>query len=362
MSLKESIALSPTIGKINDSFQQAEPTVCIVLGILGSAAAVYLAWQAGRKTDEVIEEIKNDISEVREKRPKEVTEAPTGRTFYVVEEGQVEKKEYNKMFLKVVTSAAIKVGKLFAPAIITEIGSIAFIGYGTGQISERAAAATELAATYAGVLVSYRDRVKSYVGEEKERQIYYGMHEETIEEPELGKNGEPKVTKDGKPKMKKTVVTVLDEELAKHSPFARIFSPDFTYEFGRDELTGEEDIWYNGKMIKDVERYYNNIIQYSPYHIVTLNDIYSHLGMDLSADGQSIGWHGHKDRKTGEFIFDCGGPEGIKIQAFPIWYHDEVDGSLKKAYIMDFNVTKDNNILKFYPKIQRKVKDINGKI
>ena len=346
MSIKESIALNPTMGKINDALYKAKPTICVLIGMGGTALSVYLAWRAGRKTEATIEEIKNDISEVKAKRPKEVVDAPTGKVSYVVEEGQIEKSEYNRELLKVHFTAALKLGKIFAPAALTEVASLMTIGYGYGMLNERFVETAKACQAYATFLTAYRGRVRDAVGEDKERQLYYGTHEETFDEPETDKNGEVKCTKDGKPKYKKTKKEVLDEELAKHSIYARVFDPDFCPQFEIDCETGEEDVAYNGKWIKDSEKMFNNLIRYNKYHLFTMNDIYDHFKFKYAGYGQVMGYHCKIDPVTKAPIFDVGDPEGIKFLLFPVWYRDEKTGALKKSYIIDFSMP--GNILKCY--------------
>lgn len=359
MKLKELIAQNSAVSKFSYAFYKAKPGICVAAGLTGTAIAVYLAWNAGRKTSEVLEEVKNDISKVKAQRPKEVTDAPTGKTFYVVEEGQMEKSEYNRALVKVFMTAGIKFGKIFAPAAIAEAVSIITVAHGYGLLNERFVATAQLAQAYAACLTAYRGRVKDKYGEDEERRLYYGIKEEIIEEPELDKNGEVKKTKDGKVKVIKTKKEVLDEELAKHSPFARVFDAEYSAEFETDKETGLENVWYNGKLLKDVERMFNEIIKYAKYNIIPANEIYEQLGMDQTGHGQIDGYHGHWE--NGEFIFDIGDPEGIKFYLFPVYYHDDETGGLKRSYIFDLNLDPvKNNILGFFPETQRTVKEING--
>ena len=151
---------------------------------------------------------------------------------------------------------------------------------------------------------------------------------------------------------------VLDEELAKHSPFAKVFDAEYCNQFQVDSETGEEDISYNGVWFKDVEKMFNNQIRYKKYNMLTANEIYDYFKWDLSAIGATSGYHG--TRVGSDFIFDTGNREGIKFYLFPVYYHDEATGYLKKSYIFDLNLDPANsNILGFYPTVQRTVKEIN---
>lgn len=321
--------------KFSDALYKAKPTICVVVGMVGTAVSVYLAWRAGRKVGDVIEEVKTDISEVKEQRPTEVIDETTGKVVdYVVKEGQISKKEYNRALLKAHYTALIKLGKLVAPAVITEVVSIVTIGYGYGIISDRAAEAAAACQAYAAFISDYRGRVQDKIGKDEERKLYLGIKDVEVEEPELDKDGNPKLNKDGKPKVRKTKKEVLDFELAKHSPYARIFDPDHCPSFECSE-DGLDNFWYNGKLLKDVQHSFNHIIRYAQGNVVLLNDIYRTLGFKLSSLGATDGWHANI--VNDKLIFDNGCEEGIKFTLYPVWYYDEYS-MLKKTYIIDFNV------------------------
>lgn len=358
MKLKELIAQNATVGKIGYTFYKAKPGICVATGLVGTGVAVYFAWRAGRKTEAVLEEVKNDISAVKAQRPKEVTDAPTGKVHYIIEDDQLEKSEYNRALIKAYFTAAYKLGKLAVPSIAIEIASIMTVVHGYGLLNDRLVATAQLAQAYAACFSTYRDRVKKEVGEEKEQQLYYGTHEEIVEEPVLDENSNPVTDKKGKVKVIKSKKEVIDEALAAASPFARIFDAEYSRAFETDSETGEEDVWYNGKLLSDMEKMFNNVIRYNSNNIVTANMIYEYAGMSTMGPGQTSGYHGHWE--NGEFIFDVGDPEGIKFIVKPIYYHDE-SSVLKKSYIFDLNLDPvKNNILGFYPDTQRTVKELNG--
>ena len=321
--------------KFDDALYKAKPTICIVVGMVGTAAAAYLAWRAGRKAGDVIDEAKTDISNVKAQRPEEVIDEATGKVVdYVVNEGQLTKKEYNRALIKAHYTAALKLGRLIAPAVLTEAASLTAIAYGYDIVSDRAAEAAAACQAYAAFISDYRGRVQDKIGQDEERKLYLGIKDVEVEEPELDKDGNPKLTKDGKPKMRKTKKEVIQEELAKHSRYARIFDPDHCPAFECSE-DGLENVWYNGKMLKEVERHFNHLIRYAQGNVILLNEVYNELGFSLTSLGAVDGWHANK--VNDEMIFDNGYPEGIKFTLYPVWYYDEYS-MLKKTYILDFNV------------------------
>lgn len=347
MNIKQSLMENPLMNRVSNSLYKNKPTIYVITGMVGTAVSVYLAWRAGRKTKEVIEEVKNDISEVHTKRPEQtVVDEETGEEIQVINENGLSKKDYNLELAKVYVKAAYKLGKVFAPAILTEAASLTAIGVGYGILNERHLATVEAANMYAGMLRKYRERVKEQVGAEKEKELYFGTKEKEVEEPELNEKGEQKLTREGKPKFKKTKRQVLEEELAKHSMYARIFDPKNCKEFEYNTETLEENVYYNNVSVKHRVKMLNKNMYYQPNHMWTLNDVYKQFGFSARKYGQVMGWHcSGIDKETGEFIYD-GDPEGIVVELFTVWYEDE-DGSMKKTYIMDFNVPE--SILGYFP-------------
>lgn len=335
------------MGKFQDGLYRNKPTIYVVTGMIGTAVSVYLAWKAGKQTKEVIEEVKNDISEVRAKRPEQqVYDEETGEVTTVENDEGLSKKDYNLALAKVYMNAAYKLGKVFAPAVLTEAASLTAIGVGYGILNERHLATVEAANMYARMLKKYRSRVREQVGDEKEKELYFGTKEKEFEEPELNDKGEPKLTREGKPKMRKTKRQVLEEALKEHSMYARIFDPKNCKEYEYDAKTLEEDVYYNNMSIRHRAQMLTNNMYYQPYHKWTLNDVYKEFGFSERSYGQAMGWHcSGIDPVTKKFIFD-GDPEGIRVELFPVWYEDD-DGNMVKTYIIDFNVSE--NILGYYP-------------
>ena len=324
--MKQNVSLMDRIG---DSYYRNKPTIFVVTGMIGTAVSVYLAWRAGRKSDAVIAEAKNDILEVRAKRPEEGTEA------------SITMGDYRRQLAYVYIKSAYKVGKVFAPALLTETAALAAIGVGYGILNERHLATVAAFNAQAKAFMSYRQRTAAKIGDEKEKELYYGYSEKEVEEPELDENGEPKLNKKGEPKLHKSKYAVLEEALAQHSMYARIYDAEHCKEF-------EDDDAYNEKVVADRCKYFNMTIRHQPYHMVTLNQIYQEFGFTQKAFGQVTGWHAHVDPVTKKMIFDGGDPDGIKAQLFPVWYNDDLTGELKKCYIIDWNVP--GSILEYYDK------------
>lgn len=337
----------PLMDKFTDSLYKNKPTIYVVAGMVGTAVSVFLAWRAGKQTKETIEEIKNDMAEVHAKRPElAVVDETSGEEVTVINENGLSKRDYNLELAKVYLKAGMKLGKVFAPAVLAEAASLTSIGVGYGILNERHLATVEACNMYARMMNTYRARIKEQLGEEKEKQLYYGVKEKEYEEPELDKEGQPKLTKEGRPKIRKTKRQVLEEELKKHSMYARVFDPKNCKEFEYNTKTMEENVFYNNMSIRHRAQVLSQTMYYKPYHMITLNEVYREYGFSERRFGQVVGWHcSGIDPNTKKFIFD-GDPEGIIAELFPVWYEDE-NGKMCKTYIIDFNVP--GNILGYYP-------------
>ena len=349
MKFRESLCSNPFVGKFNDTWYKSKPTVCVIIGMVGTIAAGYLAWDAGRKSKTVIEEVQNDIDETRAKRPNEENEVFT-------------MPQYRAELVKTYIRAGYKLGKVFAPAVITEAAALAMIGKGYGILNDRHLATIAAFNLQAKNFIDYRNRVAEKYGEDKEKELYYGYETKEYEEAEVDENGEPKFNRKGEVRTRKTKKAILEEALHQHSMYAQIFDDEYwidngevtkipdgvTPQFEVDSKTNEGNEYYNEKFVKDIETYLNKAIRYQPYHMYSLNEVYDKFNFKRTDFGQVTGWHCHVDPATRETVFDAGDPEGIRIEIFPVWWKDEESGKLKKSYIMDFNVP--GEILGYYAK------------
>ena len=348
MSFKEALAENSIVGKMSDGWYKAKPTVLVVGGMIGTAVAGYLAWRAGRKHQEVIEEVQDDISEVHEKKPVAVDEE-TGEVIPVQQMSKKQAQEYRLELAKVYIKAAYKLGKVYAPAIITEAAALVAIGNGFGILNTRFSESVAAFAALSTNFSNYRKRVVEDLGEEKDQEYYYSCRTHDIEEPELDEDGKPKLNKKGEPKVKKTKKVVLEDELAKHSMYAMIFDEDYSTQFEVNK-DGTSNEYYNEKYVKDLEAMLNYDIKYQPNHMLTMNQIYDRLGpydqpKKFKHFGHVTGYHCKIDPVTSEWKFD-GGIDRIKIVSFPVYYTDENTGEMKKSYILDFNTP--GNILGYF--------------
>lgn len=296
------------LNRVGFKIQKHSPEILLGAGIVGVVASTVMACKATTKLDDILEEPKKKIDTIHEfmEHPESV---PEGNE-YTEEDG---KKDLTIVY----TQTAVQVAKLYAPAVVLGVASIAAIIGGHKILRTRNIA---LAAAYATVDKSfkeYRNRVVERFGEELDKELKYNIKTKEIEEVTKAEDGTEVVTK-------KTVNAVDPSTI---SDYARFFD---------DGCVGwTKDPEYNLMFLKDQQRYANDLLK-SKGHLF-LNEVYDMLGIDRTKAGQVVGW-----------IYDEKNPVGDNFVDFGIYdLYDErkrsfVNG-LERTILLDFNV--DGNIL-----------------
>lgn len=274
------------------------PEILIVAGVVGTVASAVMACKATTKLSTVLEEHKKDVNAVHECSENEEIKADYSQ------------EDAKKDLTIIYAQTGAKLVKLYAPAIALSITSIV----ASNNILRKRNVA--LAAAYATVDKSfkeYRNRVVERFGEQVDKELKYDIKakkfEETVKDPETGK--EKKV---------KSTVNVANAD----SGYARFFD---------ETCKGyEKDTQYNLLMLRGQQQYANDLLHARGY--VFLNDVYDMLGIDRTKEGQIVGWVYNKNNEVGDNFVDFGILETNR---------ETEDGSYEPAILLDFNV--DGNIL-----------------
>ena len=194
-------------------------------------------------------------------------------------------EEYKKDKLNGYIKTGVEYAKLYGPPLTLAAVSIFCILSGANIMKKRNVA---LAAVYKVVEESYgnyRQRVVDDLGEEKDKEYYYGVKEETVEKTVTDKDGKEKVVKE---KVK----------TASPSMYGRIFNPQ------NSEEAREGDPEYNLMYLKQQQNYMNDQLALRGH--VMLNDVYDALGFDRTPEGFTVGWlyEGEGDGHIDFNIFD----------------------------------------------------------
>lgn len=308
-------SVSRTFHKAGFQLKKHSPEILVVSGVIGTVAGAVMACKATTKVNLVLEETKKHVDIIHEgvENGEVVGTLENGETGMVPYNEEDSKKDLTIVYAK----TAIKLAKLYAPAVIVGGLSITAILSGHNITRKRNMA---LAAAYATIDKSfkeYRGRVIERFGKELDRELKYGIKAKEVEEVVTDK--------DGKETVVKKTVDVVDP--TKISDYARMFD---------DGCIGwTKDPEYNLMFLKGQERFANDKLQSQGY--LFLNDVYDMLGIPRSKAGQCVGWIYDEKNPVGDNFVDFG-IFNTNIQKTA----DFVNG-YERTILLDFNV--DGNIL-----------------
>lgn len=309
MKLSVPNSVSRKIGKIGLTFKKHSPEIMVVGGVIGVVGSTILACRATTKLNDIMKESKEQIEQIHEaaEHPENLPEE------YTVEDS---KKDLTIVY----TQTAVKVAKIYAPAVILGTLSITSILAGHNITRKRNLA---LSAAYLAVDKSfkeYRSRVVERFGEKLDKELRYNIKSQ--EEEEIVKND------DGGEEVVKTSVEVADPNT--YSDYARFFDAGCKG-WSKDPET-------NLTFLKAQQNYANNRLQAKGH--LFLNEVYDMLGIPRTTAGQIVGW-----------IYDEKNPIGDNFVDFGIYdvnkpkNRDFVNG-YERTILLDFNV--DGNILEVF--------------
>lgn len=242
--------IKDTMKKVQYGAKKHAPQILVVAGVVGVVGATVLACKATRKADKVISSVNEEIIEIKNT--------------------PMEEKEYKKELTKAYTKKFWNVGKIYAPAAALGVASIGCIVGSNWILEKRYMGMASAYATLDTAYKSYRERVAKAVGEDKEKELYFGQYVETTEETVIDKNGNEKIKK---------VKTERNDGL---SPYGKFFDSSSRC-FSKDP-----QINYNFLML--AQQQLNNDLRANPEGIVFLNDVYNTLDLPKTKAGQILGW------------------------------------------------------------------------
>lgn len=298
--------MSRSLHRVGFKLKKHSPEILVGAGIVGVVTSGVMACKATTKLDEILEEPKEKIEKIHElmENPDMV---PEGKE-YTEEDG---KKDLTIMY----TQSALKVAKLYAPAVAVGTLSIAAILGGHHILRKRNFA---LAAAYTTIdkgFKEYRGRVIERFGEELDKELKYNLKAKEIEETVVNEDGTETTVKK----------TVNVANLSDYSDYAKFFD---------DGCNGwTKDPEFNLMFLKDQQRYANDLLK-SKGHLF-LNEVYDMLGIQRTQAGQIVGW-----------IYDEKHPVGDNYVDFGIYnVYNEANRNFVNGYertiLLDFNVDGD---------------------
>lgn len=269
------------------------PELMTGLGIAGVIASGVFTVKATLKVQPVIDNMREDISDVKN----------------VYNTGVTTDKQFKKDLTKAYFKGSTKIAQLYWPSVTLGALSIGAL-IGGASISHKRVVG--LAAAYKASEMTfheYRERVEAEVGEEKALELRTGLR--AVEQED----------EDGK----KEVAMVFDPSMGNPSMYAKWFD-EMNHNWSRE---ANENLFF----LRQVQENANHKL-YTRGHLF-LNEVYDMLGFERTGAGQFVGWvagAGGKDRQvdfglysgrsTAQREFINGGNQPVVLLEF------NVDGSI----------------------------------
>ena len=295
--------------KIGFKLQKKSPEFLIAAGIVGIITSAVMACKATTKAGEVAENAGKMLDEIRDASEKGVTKA--GKSY----SDEDKKKDLTIAYVH----TGLMYAKLYAPAIIVGVGSIACVLTSHRVLKKRNIALAAAYTTLDKSFKDYRGRVMERFGEQVEKELRYNIKAQDVKTTVTGEDGTEKKIKETKN------VAAAGWNPSQYSPYARFF----------DET--------NPAWMKDPEmaRLYLRALQAQANdrlkargHLF-LNEVYEMLRYPLTDYGQAVGW-----------IYDLKNPKGDNFVDFGIFEvrresDSEFGGDYVEGFILDFNTVGD---------------------
>lgn len=292
------------IGRGSVILKKYSPEILTAAGVVGTIGSTVLACKATLKVEDILDEAKKKSNLIN-----------------AVHDGEIEvdaeytDKDYSKDLLVNRTQTAVKLIKLYGPAITLGALSITAILGGQHILRKRNVAVMAAYKLCEESFANYRSRVKDELGEEKDRQFYYGITEETVKDKVK--------SKDGKTKTVTTKVEKAPDHL--YSQYARFFD--------EANMNWDKSPEQNMYFLKMVQNQMNDKLKARGH--VFLNEVYDALGFERSEAGQLVGWVWNKDNtamEAGDGYIDFGIFDGNSYAKRAFVNGDE------RSILLDFNI------------------------
>ena len=273
-------------GKMATKAKANSPELLLAVGFLSGLAAVIAACKATQDSQEIIYEGQEWIERIKDQT------------------------DSGKDLAKAYSHIAISVSRKYIPAIAFGGISVASILCSYGIMKKRTVALTMACDGLTAALNSYRDRVRDFVGEKKELELYKGITHEniTIEDDETGKT-----------KKIKNADILSDTK----NPYDRCFD--------ETNIRWHKDSKYNRTFLIAAERMANDRYKLNGGHLF-LNEVYDILGFERTPIGAIAGWSKEVPGHDGYIDFGLTDGWSMSSKEFlngferSVWLHFNCDG------------------------------------
>lgn len=304
--------ITRTLHKGGFWLKKHSPEILAVAGTVGVVVSAVMVGKATTKINPILEETNDNVDRIHDATEKgEVKAMVDGEVSLVPYSAEDSKKD----LVIVYTQSAVKLVKLYTPAVVVGAAAIGCLLGANNILRKRNAALTAAYATVHQSLDGYRSRVVERFGKDLDRELMYNIKAKEIEETVVNEDGTEQVVKKH--------VEVADPNW--NSIYARFFD-----ESCKGWTKSAED---NLRFLKMTQAWANKKLQAEGY--LYLNDVYEALGIPKTKAGHVVGW-----------IYDEANPIGDNFVDFGIYdlynekARDFVNG-YERVILLDFNVDGD---------------------
>lgn len=287
---------------VGHHLREVRPEIMLGTGIVAVLAGTVLACVKTNSASPVIQHMKTTHDELE----------------FVRKNPQAEEKPTVREYVNCYGKCAVELAKIYALPVALWGGGMACILGSHGEMRSRNAKLLANSVALKKFFDEYRAMVKEKLGEDAERDIYFGAKEEEFEVEET----DPET---GEKTVKKTRGKVFRKQPG--SMYARNFTPRTSDEF---DIRKYADDFLDARIEQ-----LNCRLRLEPF--ITLNDVYDELGMKPGegrcAEGMTVGWVWHPKIDRGD--------REIRIERLEGWeeVYDAVTGRTKlvPCLRLDFN-------------------------
>lgn len=286
-------ALTKHGGRAMLLLQKYSPQILTGLGIAAGVGSGILACRATLKVNDVLDE--------HEKTDENIEDA------LAYSEYTSKDAKEDRIKLKLQTGA--KLVRLYAPSLMLGAMSVGCILGGSHILTKRNAAIAAAYSVLEGTFSDYRKRVVDEMGEEKDKQLYYGLKSQTVMTTDYDENGK-------KHKTKKQVNILEPSDISLYARF-----------FDDASSNWSPDSEYNLLFLKNQQNYCNDVL-HAKGHLF-LNEVYDLLGIPRTQAGQVVGW-----------IMQKGNDNFVDFGIYSVRNQENMDfvNGYENSILLDFNV------------------------
>lgn len=283
-------SVSRSLHRAGLKLAEKSPHIMFGVGIVGAGVATVLACRATLKLEDVVDEVRTDFEEVKTLRYEQIGLANPA-------------EERAKDTIVVATQSAVRLGKLYGPALLVGGASVGLLIGSHYKLTQRNAALTSTLAAVTQAYAAYRERVQRVIGRDRELEVYHGVREVEVQ------------TEDGRTEIRKTI----DPEAL--SPYAKLFdsrSKMWEPHAGTNQLT-----------LKAIQEGCNVDLRADGY--IFLNEVYRRLGLTPTTAGQIVGWVWNSEKGDSFVDFGFDGPHNeafFNEDVNEVWLDFNVDGPI----------------------------------